>query len=130
MRWRRLGRAALAPYALLVLVASLYPTVPRWPGGWGGDRAAHFLAYLVLGALLALSLGVAARDASGRPLPGGWWRAGGALLLGTCYGAGLELLQRYTGRAPEMDDMAADLLGAAAGVAGATLVSRLRRGAA
>lgn len=118
-------RAALAPYALLVLAASLYPSVPAWAAG-SADRAAHFFAYLVLGALLALSLGVAARDAAGRPLPGGWWRSGAALLIGACYGAGLEALQRFTGRVPELDDVAADLLGAAAGVAGATLFSRLR----
>lgn len=118
------------PYALLVLAASLYPTVPRWASAGDADRAAHFCAYLVLGALLALSLGVAARDAAGRPLAGGWWRAGGALLLGACYGAGLEVLQRFTGRVPELDDVAADLLGAAAGVTGAALFNRLRHGAA
>ena len=120
----------MAPYALLVLAASLYPTVPQWAAAGVAGRAAHFGAYLVLGALLALSFGVAARDAAGRPLPGGWWRAGGALLLGACYGAGLELLQRFTGRVPDLDDVAADLLGAAAGVAGASLFNRLRRGAA
>ena len=118
------------PYALLVLAASLYPTVPRWASAGDADRAAHFCAYLVLGALLALSLGVVARDAAGRTLAGGWWRAGGALLLGACYGAGLEILQRFTGRVPELDDVAADLLGAAAGVTGAALFNRLRRGAA
>ena len=115
------------PYALLVLVASLYPTFPSLGSR---DLAVHFGVYLLLGVLLAVSLGVATRDAAGRALAGGWWRCGAALLLGTCYGAGLEVVQRHAGRVPELDDAAADLLGVAAGVGGAALVSRLRRGAA
>ena len=127
-RRRQPLRALLLLYALLVLVASLYPTVPGWASAH--DRTAHFFAYLLLGALLALSLGVAARDASGRALPGVWWRCGAALLLGTCYGAGIEVAQRFTGRAPQLEDAIANLLGVAAGAGGATLISRLRRGAA
>ena len=115
-------------YALLVLVVSLYPTVPGWASAH--HRTAHFIAYLLLGALLALSLGVAARDASGRALPGAWWRYGAALLLGTCYGAGIEVAQRFTGRASQLEDAAANLLGVAAGAGGVALVSCLRRGPA
>jgi len=56
-----------------------------------------------------------------------WRRCGTALLIGACYGAALELAQRYTGRMPETGDALANLLGVAAGAVWVTL-SRLRRG--
>ena len=108
-------------YALLVLAASLYPEAPRWAAAAGSDRLAHFAAYVLLGVLLAVGLGAPARI--------GWRRCLVALLLGACYGAALEVAQRFTGRAPELGDAVANLLGVAAGAGSATLVSRVRRGA-
>lgn len=115
-------RIALLLYALLVLAASLYPSPPHWATAAGRDRAVHFAAYLLLGALLTAGLN------AGRSRWSVWRRCGAALLIGACYGAVLELAQRYTGRVPDTGDALANLFGVAAGAAGVTL-SRLRRAA-
>ena len=106
-------------YALLVLVASLHPSPPQWATAAGSDHVVHFFAYLLLGALLTAGL-----DAGGSPATV-WRRCGAALLIGACYGAALEMAQRYTGRVPEAGDVVANLLGVAAGAGGVT-VGRLR----
>ncbi len=113
-------RIALALYALLVLAASLYPSPPVWASAAGRDRLVHAAAYLLLGLLLTAALN------AGSTTWAVWRRCGAALLIGACYGAGLELAQRYTGRVPETGDAVANLMGAAAGAALVTL-HRLRR---
>ena len=114
-------RIALLLYALVVLAASLYPSPPHWATAAGRDHLVHFAAYLLLGALLTagLNAGTSARSV--------WRRCVAALLIGACYGAALELAQRYTGRMPETGDALANLFGVAAGAAGVTF-GRLRRG--
>ena len=98
-------RIALLLYALLVLAASLYPSPPHWATAAGRDRAVHFAAYLLLGALLTAGLN------AGRSRWSVWRRCGAALLIGACYGAVLELAQRYTGRVPDTGDALANLFG-------------------
>ncbi|MCY4484791.1 MAG: VanZ family protein [Spirochaetaceae bacterium] len=114
-------RIALLLYALLVLAASLYPSPPHWATAAGRDHLVHFAAYLLLGVLLTAGLNAGATAWTV------WRRCGTALLIGACYGAALELAQRYTGRMPETGDALANLLGVAAGAVWVTL-SRLRRG--
>ena len=115
-------RIALFLYALLVLAASLYPSPPVWASAAGRDRLVHAAAYLLLGVLLTAGMNAGATRWAA------WRRCGAALLIGACYGAVLELAQRYTGRVPETGDAVANLIGVAAGAAAVTL-SRLRRGA-
>jgi len=68
------------------------------------DKAAHFGAYAVLGALLAF-----AADRSRWPLAV-------AVALGVLYGASDEIHQMYVpGRSPDVLDWAADAAGVAAG---------------
>jgi len=84
-------------------------TEPSLPGGVS-DKSGHFTGYLILAALLVRAL------ARGR-MEGITWRA---ILLGvlgaTVYGVSDEIHQRLVpGRSPDLADILADGLGAAAG---------------
>lgn len=92
-------------WAVALFVASSRPTVPVDLGD-GRDKLAHFLAYTVLGLLLA------------RAQTLGGHRVWLALVLGLAYAASDELHQRFVpGRSADLADLAADALGVAAGVA-------------
>ena len=71
----------------------------------GATAPFTFAAYLLLGALLTAGLN------AGRSRWSVWRRCAAALLIGACYGAVLELAQRYTGRVPDTGDALANLFG-------------------
>jgi VanZ family protein len=87
------------------------------------DKLVHLLVYALLGILFIL------------PLAEGRWQgvtakaAVGAVMLSLLYGISDELHQAFTpNRTPDVMDVVADTLGAAAGVAAVLLVARLRAG--
>jgi VanZ family protein len=87
------------------------------------DKLVHLLVYAVLGLFFML------------PLAGGRWQgvtgkvAFSAVVLALLYGISDEWHQAFTpNRTPDVMDVAADTLGAAAGVAAVVLVGRLRAG--
>lgn len=120
---RTIVRLATAAVAVAIVVVSLLPIPqPRLNRFPLADKVAHAFAYLVLSFLLFAS-----------QLPGPWVRVllvaiGGSFLLG----GAMELVQPLTMRHRELADLAADLLGSAAGAATALLLSdflrRLLRG--
>lgn len=84
---------------------------PPGPDGWLSDKAQHAIAY---GGLAVVTL----RATSG----GRWWAApvgafALAWLIATAYGASDEFHQSFTpGRTPDLLDLRADAIGAAAGL--------------
>jgi VanZ family protein len=87
------------------------------------DKLVHLLVYALLGILFML------------PLARGRWRgvtvkvALAAVVLSLLYGISDEVHQAFTpNRTPDIMDVVADTLGAAAGVAAVVLVGRLRAG--
>lgn len=116
MSWVRASRVAAVGIALGILVLSLVLRVPELTGRITfGDKLAHLVAYV----LLAL----AGRVAFGQDRP-----PGVPLTAGLCaaYGGAIEILQRYTGRTPEILDWLSDAVGALVGaLIGAWLARRL-----
>jgi VanZ family protein len=112
--------AAVAHMAFIFAASSVPGT--QLPGHlW--DKLVHLLVYALLGILFILALA------------GGRWRgvtaraAVGAVLLALLYGISDELHQAFTpNRTPDVMDVVADTLGAAAGVAAVVLVARVRAG--
>lgn len=100
-------------WAAVLFALSSRPTLPADLGG-GLDKVAHFLAYAVLGLLLARG-GLAWR------MPIGW-----LVLFGLAYAVTDELHQAFVpGRSPDAADWVADALGVAAGC---LFLYRLRAG--
>ena len=92
-----------AAWAATIFWLSSRPTLPLGPEIPHLDKAAHFCAYALLGALLAFAV-----DRSRLPVSA-------AVALGLLYGASDELHQMYVpGRAPDVLDWAADAAGVAA----------------
>ncbi|HEX7238957.1 MAG TPA: VanZ family protein [Longimicrobiaceae bacterium] len=90
-------------WAAALFAASSRPGVPV-PDAWGADKVLHFLAYALLGFLLA-------RGASGSGLGARW-----PVALGWLYGASDEVHQHFVpGRSADPADWAADALGVLAG---------------
>lgn len=107
------SRALLAITAAVVTWLSLVPTPPEVVGG--SDKAAHLVAYAVLGVLAGLSL-------ASKPSR---VRAGIAVAVGLAvYGVAVEGVQQLTGRELDVADMIANAAGAATGVAVALLARR------
>lgn len=108
-RRRGLGAALAVGYAGLLFWLSSRPA-DDLPGGLfpQSDKLVHAAAYAVLGALLAIALG-------GRRLGRlGLWLALG---LAVAYGASDEWHQSFVpGRQPSLGDLAADTIGALAGI--------------
>ena len=106
MRWAVLIRAAAALVAAAIVLLSLLPVPPpalaRFPLA---DKFAHALAYLVLSFLLF------AAQAPGPRLRALLIAIGASFLLGGV----IELVQPLSMRRRELADLAADLLGSAAG---------------
>jgi VanZ family protein len=99
---RRASRWLFWPAAALVVWGELTPAPPALLSTlW--DKAEHFAAYLVLAVLATLALGLGRRLA---------WAILAILLLGVV----LEILQRFTGRDPDIRDVIANTLGAAVGL--------------
>ena len=107
-----------------IIVLSLVSVSMPEVAGNNTDKVAHAFAYFVLG---FFSL-IAARRLA---LPGAY-RAGGAFLWSTLYcavmGGGLEILQGFTGRTPDILDFAADMGGCIIGALLALAVLHLFRG--
>ena len=105
--------------AVGIVALSLLPKPPEIPVGIDyADKFAHFFAYLVLGFLVFASIF--------------WGKNTGTILstvfivTGLCvfYGGLIEILQAFTGRRPELWDLAADLFGAVCGASICALVWR------
>lgn len=111
----------VAAYAAAIFLESSVSQVPELPTGVS-DKEAHGFLYAGM-ALLIL-----------RALAGASWRnvtiAAGvaAVFLSAAYGATDEFHQRFVpGRTADLLDLAADMAGAAAAVAGVWLIARWRR---
>ena len=107
-----------------ILVLSLLPKPPDIPVGFHfADKIAHFVAYLVLGFFVFVSIS-------------GGKRVGSALLTVlivavacALFGGVIEILQMFTHRRPEFLDLSADLIGATCGaLVGLGLRRRLESG--
>ena len=92
---------------------SLAPAPVAGPGRW--DKAAHLVAYGVLGFLMVLAM---------PPRWKGLQRTLVAVVAVVAYGIALEFVQRVTGRQFEVADMVADAIGAGLGAVSGWLVSR------
>lgn len=91
-------------WAALIFLLSSRPSVPV-DLALGRDKLAHFLAYAVLGVLLARG-----QSRSGAPVAA-------AYAIGVAYGASDEWHQSFVpGRASELGDFIADAAGVIAGV--------------
>lgn len=119
MRLLRLwGPVAL--YMALIFAASAQPDLGPLPGGVS-DKTGHVVAYAGLAVLLLRAL------AGGKMADVTYGRAALAWLLATLYGVSDELHQRFVpGRTSDGLDVAADALGAFAGVAFVLVFKRLR----
>ena len=118
-------RWTLLAYSAVVLFLSLYPD-PRdlLPADWNlGDTALHFVAYLPLGVLLALSLPSAERASALRV----FLTAMAAVAVGALYGAALELGQAFVGRTADLRDAAVNVVAVGIGVLAVTAVRVIRR---
>jgi VanZ family protein len=100
---------AAVVYAGAIFVFSSIPS-DRIPDSFSGaDKLVHLAEYGVLGALLAIALGVGRAP--------GWARAALALALAAGYGVSDEWHQSFVpGRMTSFWDIAADTVGAAAGI--------------
>ena len=92
---------AVVMTVLLALMVGPYQNIESASRVW--DKAAHFVAF----GLILWSLGVLFRR-----LPRTW-----AALLAVAIGAGVEVVQRFTGRDPSWGDLLADILGVATALA-------------
>ncbi len=110
-------RVLLFLTAVSILVVSLIPRAPRILSSVPHiDKLEHFIAYSALGFFLALDLALRLKKKLHFFLA--------AIAFCIVYGAVIEFLQQYTGRSPELLDLAADMAGSGAGAALATLVNK------
>ena len=117
----KISRFLLVLIALGILVLSLLPKPPL-NDVFKLKSLDHFLAYSVLGFFVFLSIYI-----KGSYFPPFLK----ALIYCTIYGGAIELLQKYTGRKPEIFDFLMDGAGAACGALlgiGADLLIRKRAG--
>lgn len=110
---RRFRWLLVVVLAVVVFVGSVVPVAggetTLGPFGLiGADKYTHAFAYLCLGAALAFALA-----------PRGRWVVAAvlAVVAASLYGGGIEVVQGFVGRDPSLFDWAADILGAAVGVA-------------
>jgi VanZ family protein len=92
------------PGVALIAWGELTPNPPDLSAILAWDKAQHFIAYFGLAAMATMALGLNRRLA---------WAILGVILLS----GGLEILQGFTGRDPDIFDFAANTTGALAGVA-------------
>lgn len=118
--WRHFVRRTLVAYWLFLFCATHFPKL-ELPGPRQSDKFYHFVAYAVLGGLAWL---VRTTWKS----PANAWS--GVLIFGliALYAAVDELTQPIMGRSGDPYDWAADVAGAAVGMAVAAFVLRRRRG--
>ena len=120
---RRTLRILTIIVAASILVLSLVPNHPQIRGGFHlADKIAHFIAYLVLSFLVIVSYFEGKRGRTAL--------AAFVIVAVSCvlFGGLIEILQRFTGRLPELWDLAADVLGAAVGsLLGLAMRGRIRR---
>jgi len=100
----------VASYATLIFTLSSIPSLAPPEGRYPIDKVAHFIEYLVLGALLVRAWG---RQLDGRT----GWRIGLALGLGAGIAVLDELLQGTVGRNRSLADGVTDVLAVAVAVA-------------
>ena len=117
-------KAAIPGFFLVLLIITLLslipqplPQVPDIP--WS-DKILHYLAYLVLGFLYFLSAEQLSRKQAdtrggGRTLLFRVFLLSTAVIFAFLYGGAIELLQKYTGRQPELLDLLADISGGFSG---------------
>jgi hypothetical protein len=99
----------LVQMAIIFAISSI-PDLGAVPGGVS-DKTGHFIGYAILAALLLRAL------AGGRLAGFTWRRAALAVVIAGAYGISDELHQAFVpGRSPDLGDIAADTLGAAAAV--------------
>ena len=110
---RRITRIALiVSWILLAALTHLPPvTIPKT----GGDKYAHFGAYLVLGFLLSLAMGARGVTLKSTIV---------SIAIACAYGAADELTQPLVGRICDLRDWYADALGS---ITGALIVLGLSR---
>lgn len=96
------------PGVALIAWGELTPHPPDLSGLVAWDKAQHFTAYFGLAAMATMILGLNRRLV---------WAILGVILLG----GGLEILQGFTGRDPDIFDFAANTIGALSGTAAGTL---------
>ena len=96
------------PGVALIVWGELTPHPPDLSSILAWDKAQHFTAYFGLAAMATMILGLNRRLAM-------------AILGVILLGGGLEILQGYTGRDPDIFDFAANTLGALGGTAVGTL---------
>lgn len=111
-RHATIALALSAIVALMILVGGLVPTSM---GQGPVRRDGPFLHALAFGLLVL-------------PLVATWprrWLA--AIVAATLFGAGIEGVQFFTDRAPEVSDLVANLVGACVGASTGLLLARLRR---
>ncbi|MFO7899530.1 MAG: VanZ family protein [Planctomycetota bacterium] len=107
--------------ALIALITHLPPpALPPAPLFPHADKLVHFLAYLLLGALLF-------RSVSHKVADNPWLAVIMAAGAGIVFGVLDEWSQRFTGRTPDAADFLVDVLGLGCGAAGVLLVRRWRR---
>ena len=92
------------PGVALIAWGELTPHPPDLSTILAWDKAQHFIAYFGLAAMATMVLGLNRRLG---------WAILGVILLG----GGLEILQGFTGRDPDIFDFAANTLGALGGLA-------------
>lgn len=92
----------------MIAWGELTPHPPDLSGILAWDKAQHFTAYFGLAAMATMVLGLNRRLA---------WAILGVILLG----GGLEILQGFTGRDPDIFDFMANTFGALCGTMAGTL---------
>lgn len=96
------------PGVALIAWGELTPHPADFSGIIAWDKAQHFIAYFGLAAMATMVLGLNRRLV---------WAVLGVVALG----GGLEILQGYTGRDPDIFDFVANTMGALSGTAVAAL---------
>src|SRR5262245_36462838 len=108
----------------VIFIASSIPDVPPLPGGMS-DTSGHSLGYAILGALLLRAL------AGGRMRGVTWRTALATVVLATLYGVSDEFHQSFVPhRTPDVYDVLADAIGAAAATTAAAALATLRASSA
>lgn len=109
---------ALVVYWLILFTATHIPKIPREFEPGFSDKWQHYLAYSILGVLVAVVWSFRRRLT---------WRAGlGLLAVISAYGAFDEITQPMFGRAAELLDWRSDVIGAATGLGIFALASVIR----
>jgi hypothetical protein len=95
---------------VVIFIASSIPDLGRLPGGVS-DKSGHSIGYAILGAVTLRAL------AAGRLAGVSWPRAAATVVIATLYGMSDEFHQSFVhGRTPDVHDVFADCVGAAAAV--------------